>query len=36
MWVLFLRSLPLLQQAVVMTLGLGLGALFLAVCWGWR
>lgn len=29
MWELFLRSLPLLQQAVVMTLGLGLGAFVL-------
>lgn len=29
MWELFLRSLPLLQQAVVMTIGLGLGAFIL-------
>lgn len=29
MWELFLRSLPLLQQAVVMTIGLGLGAFVL-------
>lgn len=29
MWELFLRSLPLLQQAVVMTIGLGLGVFIL-------
>ncbi|MCV4275836.1 amino acid ABC transporter permease [Pseudomonas capsici] len=34
MWELFLRSLPLLEKAIVMTLGLGLGAFILGCILG--
>jgi len=34
MWDLFLRALPLLQKAIVTTLGLGLGAFVLGTCLG--
>lgn len=34
MWELFLRSLPLLEKAIVMTLGLGLGAFILGCLLG--